>query len=113
MDKKIRERILQAVEELCGGNRSDFCRRIGRNSQAIKDIIGGKLSMPGYDLLFDILSSDLEISPSWLMLGEGPMRIDKTPTRTKGNDVHHNNVVIIGNLGDLKEVVAEAIRENK
>lgn len=61
------------VNALCGENKSEFCRRIGRPAQAIKDIVGGKNSAPGYELIYDILSSDLGISPNWLLLGEGPM----------------------------------------
>ena len=73
MDKNIQKRIQRAVDTLCNGNKSEFCRRIGRPAQAIKDIIGGKGSAPGYELLYDILSSDLGISPNWLILGDGPM----------------------------------------
>ena len=73
MDKNIQKRIQRAVDTLCNGNKSEFCRRIDRPAQAIKDIIGGKGSAPGYELIYDILSSDLGISPNWLILGEGPM----------------------------------------
>jgi len=73
VNQDIQNRIQEAVDLLCGGNKSEFCRRIGRPAQAIKDIIGGKQSYPGFELLYDILSSDLGISPNWLMLGDGPM----------------------------------------
>ena len=73
MDRNIQKRIQMVVDALCGENKSEFCRRIGRPAQAIKDIVGGKNSSPGYELIYDILSSDLGISPKWLLLGEGPM----------------------------------------
>jgi len=73
MNRDIQIRIQRAVDALCAGNKSEFCRRIDRPAQAIKDIIGGKKSMPGFDLIYDILSSDLGISPNWLLLGEGNM----------------------------------------
>lgn len=73
MDRNIQKRIQIVVDALCGENKSEFCRRIGRPAQAIKDIVGGKNSSPGYELIYDILSSDLGISPKWLLLGEGPM----------------------------------------
>lgn len=73
MDRSIQKRIQTVVDALCGENKSEFCRRIGRPAQAIKDIVGGKNSAPGYELIYDILSSDLGISPKWLLLGEGPM----------------------------------------
>lgn len=73
MGSEIQKRLQEAVDTLCGGNKSEFCRRINRPAQAIKDIVGGKRSAPGYDLLYDILSSDLGISPNWLILGDGEM----------------------------------------
>lgn len=77
MDRNIQKRILEAVGALCGDNKSEFCRRIGRPAQAIKDIVGGKGSAPGFDLIYDILSSDLGISPNWLLTGDGDMLKDK------------------------------------
>lgn len=73
MDSNIQDRLQTAIDAICGGNRSEFCRRIGRDVSSLKDIIGGKRSAPGYALLYSILSSDLGISPKWLMAGEGPM----------------------------------------
>ena len=73
MDRNIQNRIQEAVDELCDKNKSEFCRRIGRPAQAIKDIVGGKGSAPGFDLIFDILASDLGISPNWLLTGRGDM----------------------------------------
>ena len=109
MDKNVQGRLQQAVDTLCGGNKSEFCRRIGRPAQAIKDIIGGKMSAPGFDLIFDILSSDLGISPNWLILGEGPMMVQQPAPSGPDN----GNMVFIGNLGELKAIIADAIRENK
>lgn len=73
MDRNIQLRIQKVVDTLCNGNKSAFCRRINRPAQAIKDIIGGKKSAPGYELICDIISSDLGISPSRLLLGTGSM----------------------------------------
>ena len=87
MDKNIQKRIQRAVDALCSGNKSEFCRRIGRPAQAIKDIIGGKGSAPGYELIYDVLSSGLGISPSWLILGEGPML---SPSRVETPHQAHN-----------------------
>ena len=73
MDSNIQDRLQTAIDAICGGNKSEFCRRIGRDVSSLKDVIGGKRSAPGYALLYSILSSDLGISPKWLMSGEGPM----------------------------------------
>ena len=73
MDSNIQDRLQTAIDAICGGNKSEFCRRIGRDVSSLKDVIGGKRSAPGYALLYSIISSDLGISPKWLMSGEGPM----------------------------------------
>jgi len=78
MDKDIQKRIQMAVDGLCDGNKSEFCRRIGRPVQAIKDIVGGKGSSPGFELIYDILASDLGISPNWLLTGDGGMLDGRT-----------------------------------
>ena len=78
MSKDIQGRIQQAIDEICGGNKSEFCRKIGRKADAIKDIIGSKGSKPGYELIYDILSADLGINPNWLIKGEG-RTLDETP----------------------------------
>lgn len=78
MDSNIQDRLQRAIDAICGGNKSEFCRRIGKDVSSLKDIIGGKRSAPGYPLLYAILSSDLGISPKWLMAGEGEM-LNNTP----------------------------------
>ena len=108
MDRNIKERILEVVNTLCGGNKSDFCRHIGRPAHAIKDIIGGKESLPGFDLLFDILSSDLGISPKWLMLGEGEMLEKKTEVAPTVS-INTIQTVNIGNWGELVSLLKEKI----
>jgi len=73
MNRDIQKRIQKVVDALCGGNKSEFCRHIKRRTSAIKDIIGGKNTAPSFDLIYDIVSSDLGISPNWLLSGDGPM----------------------------------------
>lgn len=106
MDRNIQKRISEAVDAICGGNKSEFCRRIGRPAQAIKDVVGGKMSMPGFDLIYDILSSDMGISPSWLILGEGEMLVN-FPSEKSGPTVTIGNIqtVNIGNWGELVELL--------
>lgn len=120
MDKDIQGRIKRVIDELCGENKSEFCRRIHRPNTAVKDIIGGKRTAPGYELIFDILSSDLGISPSWLILGDGPMLLadEEEQTKPQGkvvlNDIHDNPTVTINYLHDaIKDAIKEAYYEIK
>jgi len=88
MDSNIQDRLQRAIDAICGGNKSEFCRRIGKDVSSLKDIIGGKRSAPGYPLLYAILSSDLGISPKWLMAGEGEMLTSTTPTPPPSPSAH-------------------------
>ena len=105
MDRNIQKRITEAVDSLCNGNKSEFCRRIGRPAQAIKDIIGGKQSMPGFDLIYDILSSDLGISPSWLILGEGEMLGENPKPSTPSAPAVSIGTIQTVNIGNWEELV--------
>lgn len=111
MDKNIQSRVATIVETLCGGNKSEFCRRIGRKPDAIKDIIGGAHNAPGYGLIYDILASDLGISAEWLILGVGNItKQEVTKEPVPSNNIHHNETVNI-NYGALKDIIVEAIKE--
>jgi len=107
MDRNIKTRIVEVVDTLCGGNKSEFCRHIGRKADAIKDIIGGKGSLPGYDLLYDILSSDLGISPSWLMLGIGSMLVGGESQVSPTVSINNIQTVNIGNWDELVTLLKE------
>ena len=53
---------------------SAFARAIDISQSTLKDIVGGRFSKPGYDVLEKILSAEtLFISPDWLMKGKGNM----------------------------------------
>ena len=115
MNRDIQSRIKRMVKELCDDKKAEFCRRIGKKDpSAIKDIVGDKGSAPSFNLLFDILSSDLGISPKWLMLGEGPMlEKDIQASTTSPTNVIHNNQVFIANWGELRGVIEDVIAKNK
>lgn len=109
MDKNIQQRIQLAVDELCDGNESEFCRRIGRPPQTIKNIIGGKNTVPGYDLIYDILSSDLGLSPSWLLLGDGDMLSMPTRISPSVSVVGSAQAVFISNWEDMGSVMEKVL----
>ena len=116
MDSNVQKRLREAIEATCGGNKSEFCRRIGKDVSSLKDIIGEKNSYPGYALLYAILSSDLGISPRWLMLGEGEMLSENSPKEESQvlvqNKVNVENVqaVFVTNWLDIRAVVEDAVK---
>ena len=113
MDSNVQKRLREAIEATCGGNRSEFCRRIGKDVSSLKDIIGEKNSYPGYSLLYSILSSDLGISPDWLMLGEGEMLLEDSPKSgaiVNGVNVENVQAVFVTNWQDIRAVVEDAVK---
>ena len=110
MDRNIGKRIQEAVDELCDGNKSEFCRRIGRPVEAIKDIIGGKQSLPGFNLIYDILASDLGISPSWLILGIGDMTNVPTAQAPPAVSIGTIKTVNIGNWEELVKLLKDKMK---
>jgi len=113
MDNNIRKRLQEAVDALCDGNKSEFCRRIGRSVESIKDVVGGKQSLPGYGLLYDILASDLGISANWLMLGQGEMLVKSqatAPPSSPAVQIGSIQTVNIGNWGELVELLKDKIQ---
>lgn len=96
------------IDTLCNGNKSEFCRRIGKDNSAVKDIVGGKNTLPGFELLYSVLSSDLGISPNWLMLGVGPMLVADTEKVAPSVQIDTIQTVNIGNWGELVELIKTA-----
>lgn len=114
MDSNVQKRLQDAIDALCGGNKSEFCRRIGKDVSSLKDIIGEKHSYPGYGLLYAILSSDLGISPKWLMLGEGDMLSENSPKEFptyRGLNVKNVQAVFVTNWEDIRAVVEDAVKK--
>lgn len=114
MDSNVQKRLQEAIDAICGGNKSEFCRRIGRDVSSMKDILGGKGSYPGYGLLYSILSSDMGISPRWLMLGEGEMLLENSPKESvqyRGLNVKNVQAVFVTNWEDIRCVVEDAVKK--
>ena len=107
MDKNVQGRFVAMIDTLCGGNKSEFCRRIGRSNDAVKDIIGGRNTLPGFELLYAVLSSDLGISPSWLMVGEGPMLLSDVAQQAPSVKIDNIHTINIGNWGELVNLIKE------
>lgn len=72
--KTINERIKLIIDLKTNGNASAFSRLTGIPQATLKDIVGGRLNKPGFEVLEKILNVEaLNISTDWLMLGEGKM----------------------------------------
>lgn len=70
----INERIRNLAEVLFKGNISAFARAINVPQPTLKDIVGGRLSKPRYEVLEKIVNAvPLNISSEWLLTGKGEM----------------------------------------
>ena len=75
----INDRIKAIVDELYNGNVSEFERASDIKPNTIKNIIGGRLTKPSYNLLECIVRNNVLLSSEWLLTGEGSMlKEDKT-----------------------------------
>ena len=76
----VNDRILHLIENQLGGNKKKFAERIGFAPQVVFNIVSGRKSKPSFDVLEAIISSFDEISPEWLLTGNGAMlRGQSTP----------------------------------
>ncbi|WP_461062655.1 helix-turn-helix domain-containing protein [Spirosoma horti] len=88
MENTINQRVARVINDL-GLNPKTFAERIGKTPTSIYTILNGR-NKPGYDILEAILQVFPEVSPNYLMKGEGePMKIeDKTlDGRSFGSEV--------------------------
>lgn len=89
-------------------NQNSFSVRIGENAQTIYNIIDGRKNKPSFKVLESILSTFVDISADWLLLGKGEMfKEDETQTRVvkafKADDktgVPLLNVVALAGFGN-------------
>jgi phage repressor protein C with HTH and peptisase S24 domain len=78
MSKKehpVSERIKFLLDTRAQGNKSELGRAAGISGQAVADLIGGKKGGPSFPVLQKMLRSYPDISPNWLIFGEGEMLI--------------------------------------
>lgn len=69
----INDRIKLIVNQMFNGNTSEFERASKINPSTVKNIIGGRLTKPSYDVLEAIIRNNVLLSAEWLMRGEGDM----------------------------------------
>lgn len=69
----INDRIIQIIDEDCGGNRSEFARRLEITPTYAAQLYKGE-RIPG-DRIVSSICREFHISREWLETGEGPMRL--------------------------------------
>ena len=69
----INDRIIQIIDEDCGGNRSEFARRIEITPTYAAQLYKRE-RIPG-DRIVSSICREFHISREWLESGEGPMRL--------------------------------------
>ena len=80
----INERILYLIDNKANGNQKKFAESIGFAPQVISNIISGRKSKPSFDVLAAVLSTYVDVSAEWLILGSGSiLKTDKHPTATE------------------------------
>ena len=75
MDTTINQRVKEIADKLCDGNISEMARMIDVRQPSLRDIVTGKMSKPGFDILNKIVeNSTLNINSEWLLKGKGAMQ---------------------------------------
>ena len=69
----INDRIIQIIDEYCGGNRSEFARRLEITPTYAAQLYKGE-RIPG-DRIVSSICREFSVRREWLETGEGPMRL--------------------------------------
>lgn len=69
----INDRIIQIIDEDCGGNRSEFARRLEITPTYAAQLYKGE-RIPG-DRIISSICREFNVRREWLETGEGPMRL--------------------------------------
>jgi hypothetical protein len=79
MESTINERFVLMIE-VVGKNPNSFAKTLGKGYTSIDSIVKGK-TKPSFDLLEAVFDTYPQISPDWLMKGEGGM-LRSSPSTT-------------------------------
>jgi hypothetical protein len=104
MQVPVSERLIFLIEEREKGNKAAFGRTIGMSSQAVADLLGAK-GGPSFTTLQKILTAYPDVSPSWLIFGEGPMVKGQQP---EGAGLNSGEATVAESETLLKLAVTEA-----
>ena len=68
-DIRINERLRSMMFD-SKMNASEFARKVGVSPQVMNNIVGNRLSKPGFDILEKIVTA-MQVDANWLLTGEG------------------------------------------
>lgn len=104
LQTSVNERFKEIAERLYSGKISTMAVETGIPRTTLQDIINGKKSSPGYDIIRRIAEiSAVKISLDWLILGVGEMLDSQESSTTITNNSHNigspiNDSVVINKL---------------
>ena len=82
----INERLKTIIEEQYNGNKRAFSIAIGVTPTVIENVVGSRQGKPSFDVL-EKICANANISPAWLLMGEGDMLKSKcTPSDPNGDN---------------------------
>jgi hypothetical protein len=87
----INERILRIIEAIENGRRYSFAKKIGKSRQQVSNLINNGYKV-GFTIINDILAAYPELSPEWLMTGEGKMLKSQSIENVKNSTIIGGNV---------------------
>lgn len=86
----ISERIKEIRSHFCEGSNVKFAERMGENANTTSGWASGKRGI-GNTVMQKILNKFPEISPTWLLTGEGNMLNSDAPTKESSDNKEYNN----------------------
>ena len=94
----INGRIIQIIDEACGGNRSEFARRLEITPTYAAQLYKGE-RIPG-DRIVSSICREFNIRREWLETGEGPMRLPEPD-----EDLDYINILMESCASPFKDLI--------
>ncbi len=79
MVESINSRFSAIIDGLYKGNKRAFAQAIGVSPTVVENVVGTRQGKPSYDVVNKICAN-ANISPEWLLTGNGPMLRSDEPT---------------------------------
>lgn len=79
----INERFEIIIKDLFAGNKRAFAMHVNVSPTVVENVVGSRKGKPSFDFLNKVCAN-ANISPSWLLTGEGPMLVEESNARLAG-----------------------------